>query len=127
MPRTYSHPPSSPSGALAETLAANYLQQQGLTILARNLRCRLGELDVIAWDGECVVFVEVRLRQQQRYGGAAASITSHKQHRLIQAARYWLAGAGQRWAQRPMRFDCVLLHRLEPPQLEWLKGAFDAY
>ncbi|WP_346286896.1 YraN family protein [Zoogloea sp.] len=113
-------------GAAAEALAENYLSACGLVILARNVRCRGGEVDLIARDRGCIVFVEVRLRSNRRFGGAAASITATKQQRVILAARYWLAGAGRRHAAQPCRFDAVLLDSLEPPRLEWIRGAFDA-
>lgn len=113
-------------GAAAEALAAAYLGQHGLAILARNLRCRGGEVDLIALDGATLVFAEVRLRSNKRFGGAAASITRHKQQRVILAARTWLCGAGKHHAGRPCRFDAVLLDALDPATIEWIRGAFDA-
>lgn len=113
-------------GAAAEALAETYLSACGLVVVARNVRCRGGEVDLIARDRGCIVFVEVRLRSNSRFGGAAASITATKQQRVILAARYWLAGAGRRHAAQPCRFDAVLLDSLEPPRLEWIRGAFDA-
>ena len=113
-------------GAAAEALAAAHLEARGLKILARNVRCRGGEVDLIADDGGSVVFVEVRLRSNARYGGAAASITPAKQRRVILAARHWLAGAGRGHAGRPCRFDAVLLDGLDDACIDWLQGAFDA-
>jgi putative endonuclease len=113
-------------GAAAEALAAAHLEKNGLTILARNVRCRGGEVDLIAIDRTSLVFVEVRLRSNGRFGGAAASITAAKRQRVILAARYWLSGAGRRYANQPCRFDAVLLERLDSDGIEWLRGAFDA-
>ena len=113
-------------GTAAEALAAQHLEGHGLRILARNVRCRGGEVDLIALDGEAVAFVEVRLRSNARFGGAAASITAAKQQRVILAARHWLAGAGRSHAARPCRFDAVLLDGLDARRIEWLQGAFDA-
>lgn len=113
-------------GAAAEQLAAGFLAHHGLTIVTRNVRCRGGEIDLICLDGAVLVFVEVRLRADARFGGAAASITARKQRRVILAARWWLAGAGRHHAQRPCRFDAVLLDGFEPPRVRWLRGAFDA-
>ena len=113
-------------GHAAETLAATYLQGHGLGILARNVRFRGGEVDLIADDGGCIVFVEVRLRQDSRFGGAAASITAAKQQRIILAAQMWLGGAGRRHANQPCRFDAILLDRLDPARIDWIRGAFDA-
>lgn len=108
-------------GQQAEALAAAYLQQQGLHIVARNYRCQLGELDLICRDGNCVVFVEVRLRHSNSHGGAAASIGHAKQQRLRRAARHWLS----RQAPCPCRFDCVLLDRLAPDAITWIRHAFE--
>ena len=113
-------------GAAAEALAATHLERHGLTILARNVRCRGGEVDLIAEDKGSIVFVEVRLRSSARFGGAAASITATKQRRIIIAAQTWLNGAGQRHASRACRFDAILLDGLDAARIEWLRGAFDA-
>ena len=85
-----------------------------------------GEIDVIAQDGNTLVFVEVRQRKNSAYGGAAASITATKQRRIIIAAQTWLNGAGQRHASRACRFDAILLDGLDSARIEWLRGAFDA-
>lgn len=119
-------PPQGRPGAQAEALAAELLARHGLRLLARNVHCRGGEVDLIALEGETVVFVEVRLRRNGDYGGAAASIGRGKQQRVILAARHWLAGPGQAWASRPCRFDAVLYAALRPEAGEWLRGAFDA-
>ena len=113
-------------GHAAETLAAAYLQGHGLGILARNVRFRGGEVDLIADDGGCIVFVEVRLRSNGRFGGAAESITAAKQRRVLIAAQWWLGGAGRRFRDAPCRFDAVLLDALDPARVTWLPGAFDA-
>jgi putative endonuclease len=111
-------------GAAAEALAAGFLAHHGLTIVTRNVRCRGGEIDLICLDGAVLVFVEVRLRGDARFGGAAASLTARKQQRVVLAARWWLAGAGRHHAQRPCRFDAVFLDGLEAPRISWLRGAF---
>src|ERR1044072_679376 len=74
-------------GVAAEELAAAFLQEHGLRIIARNYRCRLGEIDLVALERGTTVFVEVRQRSSSAFGGAAASITARKQARLIRAAR----------------------------------------
>ena len=107
-------------GARAEALAATFLERQGLSLLERNHRCRGGEVDLICRDGNCVVFVEVRLRRTDAHGGAAGSITPAKRRRLILAARHWLAGR----PEMPCRFDAVLLDRLDTGAIEWVKNAF---
>lgn len=111
-------------GQEAETLAARFLERQGLRVLARNFRCRGGEIDLVCADGAALVFVEVRLRRNKAYGGAAASITRSKQQRVILAARHYLAAHAA--AERACRFDCVLLDSLSEADLEWVRDAFSA-
>lgn len=108
------------AGRDAEARAEAYLAAQGLTCIARNYRCRLGEIDLVMRDGRTVVFIEVRARASSAYGGAAASITDAKRRRVLAAARHWLAG---RSPLPPCRFDAVLL---EGDALCWLRGAFTA-
>jgi len=108
------------SGHAAETLAADYLQEQGLKLVERNFRVRGGEVDLICRDGKVLVFVEVRLRRHKEYGGAASSVDARKQQRLVLAARHYL----MRLPECDCRFDCVLLDRLDAGAIEWVKNAF---
>jgi len=111
------------SGATAERLAAEFLEAHGLSIVERNYRRRCGELDLIARDGSTLVFVEVRLRRGQAFGGAAASITAAKRARLIQAAGHYLAGL----SRTPCcRFDALLLDALDARRIEWLQDIISA-
>jgi putative endonuclease len=114
------------AGRRAEDLADEHQRRAGLVVLARNVRCRGGEVDLICADGRTIVFVEVRLRRNRCFGGAAASIGPAKQRRVALAASHWLAGEGRRYANRPCRFDAVLLDRLDGATITWLKAAFDA-
>ena len=107
-------------GELAETLAADYLQRRGLRLLARNYRCRLGEIDLILADGAVLVFAEVRLRRNAAYGGAAASITAAKRQRILRAARHYLSGR----PEPACRFDVVLLDALAAERIEWIRDSF---
>jgi putative endonuclease len=113
--------PRHAAGARAEALAAAYLEARGFAVLERNFRCRTGEIDLIARDGDTLVFIEVRLRRRGDYGGAAASIDGAKQRRIAIAAQHYLARRG---APPECRFDVVLLERLDPGRLEWIRGAF---
>jgi putative endonuclease len=114
------------AGDHAEGLAAAHLERHGLRTLARNYRCRAGEIDLVCDDGASLVFVEVRLRRDPRFGGAAASIDARKQARIVAAARHFLATRGARHADRPCRFDAVLLDGLEAGRIEWIRDAFGA-
>lgn len=107
-------------GEPAESLAARYLEAQGLTVAARNYRCRFGEIDIVAREGDTLVFVEVRRRRSEDFGGAAESITAAKRLRILKAARHYLGRVG---SPPPCRFDAVLI-RGEPPQIEWIRNAF---
>jgi len=111
------------AGDTAEDLAAQHLIKAGLRILTRNFRVQGGEIDCIALDGQTLVFVEVRLRRHTGFGGAAASIDRRKQQRIIHAARCYLQRY-PRQADRPCRFDCILMNALDANQLEWIKDAF---
>ena len=110
----------NPTGARAEDLCAGLLTAAGLRVIERNWRCRLGEIDLVAEEAGTLVFAEVRLRRNARYGGAAESITAAKRARLLAAARLYLAGC----APAPCRFDVLLLDALEAPRVEWIRGAF---
>jgi len=109
-------------GAAAEEQAAELLRGAGCDILARNLRCRMGELDIVARRGELLIIAEVRLRSSGRFGGAAASITAAKRARIVRAARYLLAREPG-LARLAVRFDTLLLSR-SAGAIEWIKGAF---
>lgn len=110
-------------GAEAEQLAARYLQQHGLKLIAQNYRSRFGEIDLIMQDGTSLVFVEVRLRRNADFGGAAGSIDAHKQQRIINTAHHYLAHLPR---TPPCRFDAVLLDNIKGENVQWLKNAFDA-
>jgi putative endonuclease len=112
----------NPRGEQAEALAADFLRNKGLRIAARNYRCRYGEIDLIAREGATVVFVEVRSRASEAYGGAAASITAAKREKLLKTARHYLARITP---LPPCRFDAVLITG-EPPRIEWIRNAIEA-
>ncbi|HZI84493.1 MAG TPA: YraN family protein [Casimicrobiaceae bacterium] len=106
-------------GAAAEALAERFLAARGLAIVGRNYRCRGGEIDIIARDGRTVVFVEVRLRRNHEFGGAAESITAAKRRRLRLAAEHYLARLP---SEPPCRFDAILLDALASERIEWLRA-----
>lgn len=114
------------SGIAAEEIAARYLSRQGLEVVSRNFRVRGGEIDLICEEGRTLVFVEVRLRSNSSFGGAAASITLRKQQRIILATQHWLSQHGDAFAKRDCRFDCVVMDALEESRIEWIRDAFTA-
>lgn len=91
--------------------------------MVQNYRSRFGEIDLIMRDGTTVVFVEVRLRRNAGFGGAAASIDARKQKRIISTAQQFLAGLAQ---VPPCRFDAVLFDDVQGRNIQWLKNAFDS-
>lgn len=116
--------PTQRQGYAAECLAHRHLSAQGLRILVRNLRCRAGEIDLVACQGPTLVFVEVRQRRDRRHGGAAASVNRAKQVRLIRAARYFLPLLCARYfggCVPACRFDVV---SVEGDRVEWIPDAF---
>nr|WP_232464810.1 YraN family protein [Bordetella genomosp. 8] len=112
-------------GSRYEDQALALLRQAGLRPLARNMRCRAGEIDLALRDRDTLVLVEVRARGDGGYGGAAASVGPDKQARLIRAACCLLpALAARHWGGRPpaVRFDVVAFDGETP---RWLRHAFD--
>lgn len=114
-------------GAVLESEAERWLNARGLRSVARNFRCKAGELDLVMLEQRQLVFVEVRFRSDDRYGGAAASITAAKQRRLVATAQLFI-DADPRWRNSACRFD-VLAGRAAADnsvEWEWLRDAFSA-
>lgn len=113
--------PRQHEGSLAEDRAAAFLMARGLQPVARNVRFRVGEIDLVMRDGLEWVFIEVRARQDDRFGGAAASVGPRKQQRLLRAAQaFLLRRFGQR-AWPACRFDVIAFEAGEP---QWIRAAF---
>ena len=113
---------SGSAGRQAEDLAARFLEKKKVRTIARNYRCRGGEIDLVCRDGKVLVFVEVRLRQNASFGGAVASVTTTKQRRIIHAAQHFLMRNAI--ADDDCRFDCILLNGTSGNDIEWLRDAF---
>ena len=114
-------------GDFAEDLAAEFLQANGLNILHRNFLCKVGEIDLIASDHRykevSIVFVEVRYRRNQSYGGGLASITLKKQEKLRRSAQTFLLQ--QHSSDIPCRFDVISVSgRPKQPDIHWIENAF---
>lgn len=107
-------------GSAAEDAAADFLQQKGLKLIARNFRCPYGEIDLIMQDGKTLVFIEVRLRNSNNFGGAAMSITQSKQQKLKRSAERYMQIHGE----SACRFDAVLMQTIDTGTLEWVHNAF---
>ena len=109
-------------GTAAETRALQYLQSQGLKLVARNWQGRGGELDLVMLDHDTIAVVEVRARRSSAFGSAAASIDARKQARIVLTTRAWLVINPQH-ARRDLRFDVVAM---DGGRIEWIRSAFDA-
>ena len=117
------------TGRYAEQWACHFLRQQGLKLVARNFRCRTGEIDLVMRDGDQLVFVEVRFRKNNTYGSPAESIDLRKQARVIRCAEYFLQRSAT-LARLPARFDVVTLTSAKEQdglfETHWIRNAFEA-
>jgi putative endonuclease len=115
-------------GRHGEQVAAGYLEAAGLAILARNWRCRAGELDIVARDGGALVFVEVKTRSSLAFGTPAEAVSRVKAARIRQLALHWIAAqreAGDPQFWTALRFDVVsVLRGRDGFQVSHLPGAF---
>jgi putative endonuclease len=111
-------------GREAEERALTFLTVNGLRLVARNYRCRSGEIDLIMEEGDTLVLVEVRYRTSGRFGDALESVTPRKQARLIRCAAHYLNACR---VERPVRFDVVAMMADErSPSVTWVRDAFQA-
>lgn len=109
-------------GEKGEELALRYLQSKGYQILERNFRCRLGEIDLIALDRDCLVFVEVRTRTNARYGLPLETITETKKRKIRRTAQYFLSGG--KYQDLYARFDVVAVDFVGGMHLNHIQDAF---
>jgi len=112
-------------GADAEKLACKFLNAQGLTNVTQNFRCRLGEIDLVMFDDDCLVFTEVRYRSGSCLTHAGLTVDTRKQKKLIRTAALFLARRPQ-FANSPVRFDVVAIDTdaRHGETIEWIRDAF---
>ena len=113
-------------GRWGEALAAQWLEQRGCVLLAANWRCRFGEIDLIAEDGDCLCFVEVKLRKNDAYGRGAEAVDRRKQERLRTSAQLYLM---EHPTDRQPRFDVVEVYapdgeKTRRPEIRHWENAF---
>ena len=113
-----------------EQAAESFLNNQGLKTLTRNYRCRLGEIDLVMREGNCLVFAEVRYRKVGSYGSGAESIGRSKRQKLLRAAAFYLK-MERISSHQPCRFDVVSVSNSDQQgspgqQFEWIRDAFQA-
>ena len=109
------------TGREGEAKAAEYLRKKRYDIIGANYRCRFGELDLIAKKGELVIFVEVKLRKNDRFGAAADAVTVSKREKLRKAALSWLAATD---CTAPTRFDVIEIYT-ETGRINHIENAFE--
>ncbi len=116
------------SGAHYEAEAAELVCHQGLRILARNYSAKTGEIDIIALEGNTLVFLEVRARSNPYFLSAAASVDKRKQGRICRTAQVFLQ-RNRQWAHLPCRFDVIAFEPRQSPHdgaVQWIRAAFTA-
>ena len=107
-------------GAIYERKASEVLAEAGLEVIEMNYRCRMGEIDIIARDGEYIVFVEVKYRKGKRCGGALYAVNAAKQHRVSRTAAFYLMTTYGS-VDVPCRFDVI---GIDEYRVTWIKDAF---
>jgi putative endonuclease len=112
-------------GKLSEAVAADFLKKQGLTVVAQNVRCTLGEIDLIARQGNIHVFVEVKSRFASGRGLPQEAITRAKQRRITRLAQWYIKQ--HRLQHQSARFDVIAITwQGDEPQILWIPNAFEA-
>jgi putative endonuclease len=112
-------------GKRGEDLAAAELERRGYAILTRRYRTRHGEIDIVARDGDTIVFVEVKAKETDEFGTAAEAVTIRKQRRIVSMSVDYLAR--NRLTAKPCRFDVVAIDGVGPDAvLTVYRGAFAA-
>jgi len=112
-------------GSHGEELAAAFLQRSGLKIIARNFRCKGGEVDIVAKDGDTFIFIEVKTRKTLAYGPPQLAVTPFKQRQISKAALTWLSR--NRLHDHPARFDviAIVLEDSYRHRIEHIRNAFE--
>ena len=112
------------TGRTGEGLAVRYLEDLGYIIVERNYRMRIGEIDIIARDGECLVFVEVKTRRSSRFGSPFDAVDFRKQQQVSRVALAFITQ--HRYEEIPVRFDVIGVHfQKQSPRIELIKNAFE--
>lgn len=116
---------SRDKGARYESLALKHLKANGLKLIEKNFQCRLGEIDLILRDKDCLIFAEVRYRSSNRFASAAHSVDDRKQAKIAQTAAMYLARRPE-LSNCTVRFDVVAIDDVDsgPGRLQWMRDAF---
>jgi len=112
-------------GLLTEAFAAQYLMANGLLLIDKNFHCRQGEIDLIMREGQTFVFVEVKYRKNNHFGGAMAAVSAAKQQKIKHCVKFYLHKLGLNEYNTACRCDVIALTgNIEKPDVNWLRNAF---
>lgn len=112
-------------GSITENLAAQYLESQGLVLLRRNYKTKIGEIDLVMRDGDTIVFVEVKYRHHEFYGNVREMVTNAKKKKIIQAAKCYLLEKNI-YDRYKCRFDFFGINRLNKEDFIWIRDCFSS-
>ncbi len=113
------------SGNIWEQFAERHLSEQGLKPFTQNFHSRHGEIDLIMKDNDMIVFIEVKYRKNNLFGGAIAAVTAEKQQKLAKTAKFFLHQQGLNEYNTTCRFDVIAIEGdANHPDISWLKNAF---
>lgn len=115
--------PTKPKGDRGEQIAVDHLLARGYRIIERNYRCRRGEVDIVAADGDVLCFVEVRSVASRAFGDPLETVGRRKQERILRTARHYLAVNGM--GEREVRFDVVGVVYDPTLEVTLVRGAFE--
>jgi len=116
---------SHSKGKATEEFAKQYLLQNGLAFIDNNVHCRQGEIDLVMKEDQTFVFVEVKYRKNNHFGGAISAVSQAKQQKLKHCVAFFLHKANLNEYNTPCRFDVIALEGdINQPQVTWLKNAF---
>lgn len=120
---------SAAIGQQAEDVALKFLQTKGMRLIARNYRCKLGEIDLVMQDDGALVFIEVRYRKQSDFGDGAESVDFRKQQKIIRSAEHFLQQHRQ-YSQSPCRIDVISISKQDNTDcqeaINWIPNAIQA-
>ncbi|MDT0605107.1 YraN family protein [Thalassotalea castellviae] len=112
-------------GDFWELYAERYLTDNGLCLLSKNFHSRQGEIDLIMKENDCFVFVEVKYRKNNQFGGAISAVSQQKQQKIIKTATFFLQQQNLNEYNTACRFDIVAIEGdANKPKIQWLKNAF---
>jgi len=113
------------TGDCWELYAEHFLKKNGLVLITKNFHCRQGEIDLVMQDGKCIVFVEVKYRKNNHFGGAISAVTTRKQQKIIKTASFFLHQQRLNEYNTAYRFDIVAIEGdISNPKTDWLQNAF---